>query len=170
MFSHEINFILSYLIFQGEYIDATLGAALGISTMAGKYCCTNTPHMLAETLECYLAPSLQTVYMLTIEISGKLVLLWVRQDDQIRSQFCTCHDSWPVVTCANLWPNWMIRIITKVKWFFQLSASNLFVEWTLGLQCVYEPWAPDLLHMYMNHGAFSLSKHRKILWDVVSHF
>ena len=22
---------------------------------------------------------------------------------QIRSQFCTCHDSWAVVTCANLW-------------------------------------------------------------------
>ena len=25
-------------------------------------------------------------------------------NDSIRSQFCTCHDSWAVMTCAKLWP------------------------------------------------------------------
>ena len=24
------------------------------------------------------------------------------------SQFCTCHDSWAVMTCANLWHDWII--------------------------------------------------------------
>ena len=26
----------------------------------------------------------------------------------IKSQFCTCHDSWAVVTCAKLWLVWII--------------------------------------------------------------
>ena len=30
---------------------------------------------------------------------------YLKNNDPIRSQFCTCHDSWAVVTCANLWPD-----------------------------------------------------------------
>ena len=29
-------------------------------------------------------------------------------NDQIRSQFCTCHDSWAVVACAKLWPDLIV--------------------------------------------------------------
>ena len=33
--------------------------------------------------------------------------------DPIRSQFCTCHDSFAVMTCAKLWPDQMIIFHTK---------------------------------------------------------
>ena len=49
----------------------------------------------------------------------------------IRSQFCTCHDSWAVVTCANLWPDWVIRIQFESKQIFmkfQLWAHGPFVR------------------------------------------
>ena len=37
---------------------------------------------------------------------------WIT-NDQIRSQFCTCHGSSAVVTCATLWPDLIIRIKAK---------------------------------------------------------
>ena len=40
----------------------------------------------------------------------KFMWLSLQNNDQTRSQFCTCHDSWAVVTCANLWPGWIVRI------------------------------------------------------------
>ena len=39
-----------------------------------------------------------------------------KNNDQIRSQFCTCYDSLAVMTCAKLWPDWMIRIKIRAKW------------------------------------------------------
>ena len=30
---------------------------------------------------------------------------YMKNVEEIRPQFCTCHDSWAVVTCANLWPD-----------------------------------------------------------------
>ena len=36
---------------------------------------------------------------------------YVKNNDQIRSQFCICHDNWVVVTCAKLWLGWYIRIM-----------------------------------------------------------
>ena len=49
---------------------------------------------------------------------------YLKSNDQIRSQFCTCHDCWAVMTCANLWPDWMIRLmrikITIMFFFFFL--------------------------------------------------
>ena len=36
-------------------------------------------------------------------------------NNQIWSQFCTCHDSSAVVTCAKVWSDWIVRIITKVR-------------------------------------------------------
>ena len=51
----------------------------------------------------------------------------------IRSQTCTCHDSWAVVTCAKLWPDLaiifhvraIIFFFTKFEWW----AHKLFVKW-----------------------------------------
>ena len=33
----------------------------------------------------------------------------------IRSQFCTCHDSWAAVACAKLWPDCMYNIKIRRK-------------------------------------------------------
>ena len=40
-------------------------------------------------------------------------VLNIDSDDPIRSQFCTCHDSSAVMTCAKLWPD--VIIIFHVK-------------------------------------------------------
>ena len=48
-------------------------------------------------------------------------------NDLIRSQFCTCHDSLAVMTCANLWPDSIITIIIITKWSlsrFQLRTNK----------------------------------------------
>ena len=35
-------------------------------------------------------------------------------DDQIRSEIiCSCHDSWAFMTCAKLWPDYIIIVHTK---------------------------------------------------------
>ena len=39
----------------------------------------------------------------------------MKTDNKFRSQTCTCHDSWAVMTCANLWPHWIIGIMIKTK-------------------------------------------------------
>ena len=42
----------------------------------------------------------------------------MKKDDPFRSQFCTCHDSSAVVTCAILWPGWIITIIIIARKMF----------------------------------------------------
>ena len=54
-----------------------------------------------------------------------------KNNNQIMSQFCTCHDSSAVMTCANLWHDLIIRIKIKAKIFFaryELWAHLLFVR------------------------------------------
>ena len=36
----------------------------------------------------------------------------LEKNDQARLQFCTCHNSSAVVTCADLWPDWILTIAT----------------------------------------------------------
>ena len=47
----------------------------------------------------------------------------VKYNDPITSQFCTCHDSLAVMTCAKLWPDW----ITQNK----IRACNIFIRFHL---------------------------------------
>ena len=71
---------------------------------------------------------LQRIYEPIIQISEKFMLLFLeKKNDPIRSQFCTCHDSWAVMTCAKLWPDWITRIrisqrVTSTR--FQLWAQK----------------------------------------------
>ena len=56
-------------------------------------------------------------------------------DHQIRPQFCTCHDISAVVTCVNLWPDYIFRIIMESKTIFtrfQLWAHEHIMKWILG--------------------------------------
>ena len=48
-------------------------------------------------------------------IYASLGLNELNDNDQVRSQFCTCHDSSAVVTCANFIPDLIITIIIKIK-------------------------------------------------------
>ena len=46
-------------------------------------------------------------------------------DDTIRSQICTCHDSWAVVKCTKLWPDYIIIFQERGIWiWFGLWAHN----------------------------------------------
>ena len=50
--------------------------------------------------------------------------------------FCTCHDSWAVVACANLWSGWNRYIQNGEKLIgtrFQPKAHIIFVKWVPGV-------------------------------------
>ena len=32
----------------------------------------------------------------------------MKNNNGIRLQVCTCHDSWAVLACANVWPDWIL--------------------------------------------------------------
>ena len=53
-------------------------------------------------------------------------------NDSTRSQFCTCHDSWAVMTCAKLWPAPIIVFEENPTWIltrFGFWAHKPFVSW-----------------------------------------
>ena len=50
--------------------------------------------------------------------SCKTKIAQVKNNNPIRPQFCTCHDSRAVVTCANSWPDWNIRIKFRTRMIF----------------------------------------------------
>ena len=56
-----------------------------------------------------LGPNTVGIYKLKIEILRKLFLLSECDcDDIVRLQISTFHDCWAVMTCAKLWPDWVI--------------------------------------------------------------
>ena len=60
---------------------------------------------------------------------------YLKYIDLIRSEFFICHNSLAVVTCANSWPDGIIKIIVTLKnifTMFQLWARKPFVP---GLSC-----------------------------------
>ena len=46
-------------------------------------------------------------------------------DDSIRSQFCTCHNSWAVVACAKLWTDLIVIFLVRATLIFFFT--NFFV-------------------------------------------
>ena len=66
------------------------------------------------------------------ESCKKLYCIYAKNDYQIRSQFCTGHDSSAVVTCAYLWSVHIVTIMMQTKGIFirfQLSASKPLAKW-----------------------------------------
>ena len=59
----------------------------------------------------------------------------MQKTDPNRSQFCTCHNSLAVVTCAKLSVDWTIKIKVRTDTIFsrfQLWARKHFVKWIPG--------------------------------------
>ena len=51
-------------------------------------------------------------------------------NDPIRSQLCTCHNSAAVTACAKLWADWIIRIKIGKKNFHNIwVTSSLAMTW-----------------------------------------
>ena len=51
---------------------------------------------------------------------------YLKNDDQIRQQFCTCHDNTAVVTCAKLLPDWINGNIMKAEINFLIHVFRLW--------------------------------------------
>ena len=73
----------------------------------------------------------QIVHELLIEILWKTVYSNFDSHQPISSQFCTCHDSWAVVTWAKLWPDTIIIVCAKIMGFF-------FKIWIISSQSISE--------------------------------
>ena len=82
-----------------------------------------------------LVPIPQTLYELRTKIFLNYELFHMKSNDLIRLQFCTCHNSSVVVTCAKLWPDWIIliriradRIFTRFQLWAHESLWSMFQE------------------------------------------
>ena len=76
-------------------------------------------------------PISQRVYELIILLSYNFMMFYLKNQHPVKPQFCTCHDSWPVVTWAELWFDLIIRMVTITKRIFtlvQFGAYKLFVR------------------------------------------
>ena len=77
----------------------------------------------------HLGPVLQRFYELIIQILRKKSCCYLKNDNQIISQLCTCHGSCTAMPCAKLWPDVILRnkiIIIFTR--FLLWALKLFVK------------------------------------------
>ena len=75
--------------------------------------CWNSMEAFSELPEPSLQPGLLHELLIhVLENIDKIVAHMMNNDHItcIRSHFCTCHDSWAVVTCAKLWPDLTITI------------------------------------------------------------
>ena len=77
-------------------------------------------------------------------------------NDPSRPQSYTCHDSWAVVTCAKLWPDWMIKIKTRAKRISQNISYELIDSfWNGFLVAIACYWKGScdtyVVHRYLTH-------------------
>ena len=66
---------------------------------------------------------------------------YLNNNEKIRSQFCTYHDSF-IVICAELWPEIKIRIIS---WNFNYEPINWLMVWSTCLKYVNSLWPSDAI-------------------------
>ena len=86
-----------------------------------------------QTVLCWQKPGTfsQTIYELITEISCKKFFCFNHDShNPVRSQICTCHDSWAVVACAKLWPDLII--------IFHVRDSNCGNIWIICSLTLYE--------------------------------
>ena len=68
-------------------------------------------------------------------------------NDPTRAQFCTCHDSVAVVTCAKLWPGQIIifhTTVARINTKFVLWAHRVLVRCFSGVPVKID--GPDLIY------------------------
>ena len=64
-------------------------------------------------------PVSQRVYEHIIQNSSNSCCSKSRNNDLISSKFCTSHDSWAVMTCAKLWPDYTNEMEIEIKRIFR---------------------------------------------------
>ena len=73
-----------------------------------------------------------------------VALTWIN-DNQISPWCCTCHDSWAVVACAKLWPDYIIWIKSRAKLICRSSRWWVYK--------VFVTWVPDVTRRVRGHNA-----------------
>ena len=79
----------------------------------------------------------------------KYTAFYMKNNNPIRSQFCTCHGSSVFMTCANLLSHWIISMIMKaaqtkgIVMRFQSWAHICFVKWVSDTWYMgWDIWSP----------------------------
>ena len=65
------------------------------------------------------------------------VCSYIHSNNPIRSLFCTCHDSWAVMTCAKLWPDLMIILCNN-------NTTLFFTKFVFWAHKPHVKWTPDI--------------------------
>ena len=73
----------------------------------------------------------------------------------IRSQICTCHDSRAVVTCAKLWPDWIIIFYVRTLCIF-------FTSFGFGAHKSCVKWLPDIISTVCHMGTENFNQLERI--------
>ena len=107
-------------------------------------------------LSCRHNQTVQTVYHLIIENLWKFYC-YLDFNHPIRPQFCTCHDSWAVMTCAKLWLDLIIIFHATynniVRLGFWIPTYNSIIRlgyWILNSFCDMVPVNPSFPQLLIN--------------------
>ena len=63
----------------------------------------------------YIGESLCLLWKFYLQFFENTLCSTFDSDDAIKSQFCTCHDSWAAVKCAKLWLDWIIILCVRAN-------------------------------------------------------
>ena len=102
----------------------------------------------------FLEPLSQNALELIIHILRKFRPANFNHIDLIISQFCTCHDSSAVVTCAKLWDDWIISLQVKANIFLEDFEYKLInhlwnstMRWERSMYLApFAGWLAEIIH------------------------
>ena len=77
----------------------------------------------------------------TSNLFKKICCSDIKTNDPITTQFCTCHDSSAVMTCAKLWYDLVIIVKVRVKFIF-----TKFQMWVHKTLCIMGPLSKWRIH------------------------
>ena len=110
------------------------------------------------------------VYELIMEILKIFFSFNPDSDDPVRSQICTCHDSWAVVTCAKLWSDHMIifraRAIRNFCEIWIMSSKTVCKMDTRFGKAKIRPFLAHMQTLTTNHTSYHYNPlHAELLWE-----
>ena len=103
--------------------------------------CTWFWHSVPETCKqchrCFLSHHLKLM---------RILMVLYMQNNQSTLQICSCHDSYAVETWANLWLDWINKIMKLCNY---LKANPCFTRFRLWAPKPFTKWGPDMLSVWL---------------------
>ena len=107
----------------------------------------------------------QNFIKLLIQNLWKFIFFHLDSDDPISSQFCTCHDSSAVMTCAKVWTDLIFIFQSTATWI--LTRFGLWAQKTLWDESVTSVALLGASLNWNHQGKFTLIRLLEILHAVV---